>query len=86
MGVSAVAVGLSAISLLAKFSSRSKNPVVCCLKMLAKDAASIPNALGCEKWAAGNEQGRRVCRSDDDKLCVPLRLCEKWAAGNEQCR
>ena len=94
MGVSAVAVGLSAISLLAKFSSRSKksdpksqshfpspNPVP-----LAKDAASIPNALGCEKWTAGNEQGRRVCRSDDDKLCVPLRLCEKWAAGNEQGR
>ena len=43
-------VGLSAISLLAfVFSSLKKIrcllTVVCCLKMLAKDAAPIPNAL-----------------------------------------
>ena len=38
------AVGLSAISLLASFPPRSKMSVVCCPKMLAKDAAPIPNA------------------------------------------
>ena len=53
-GVPAIAVGLSAISLLASFSSRSKNPVPNSRPRpltsfpfpLAKDAAPIPNAFG----------------------------------------
>ena len=49
LGVPAIAVGLSALSLLAfVFSSLKKIrcllSVVCCPKKLAKDAAPIPNA------------------------------------------
>ena len=90
-GRSGYAVGLSAISLLAKFSSRSKksvpksqshfpspNPVP-----LAKDAASIPNAL-----AMSNEVRamNKVAESVEVMMINFAFLCEKWAAGNEQGR